>query len=192
MSLYHYLASEHPLPLGERGGQKSLLDRSGDGPYPVLQFLFSASPHELPEGIIDLSSYSEKDIAVYDTLADAAGIYLDALEPKYETVRLHFTLPYVYRVAANLGGFHFSPEMKNLFPDEYDAHVKCVKVLFELMDEAGGDQAKYELYSCCVGAEQEERDEALTMTLKLSGLALGERFALKNRQFIRIVKQAGY
>lgn len=186
MSLYHYIASSIPLPLGEMGGRKSSLDRSGHVPPKAIRFLSSEATGVPLQW--DFSSIKEEGIEVYDTLEDAAGIYISELGQSNEAIRKQFIQPYVYVIAPNWGKFHFNPEMKRLLPKDYKACVKCVTVLFDLMRESGDHQERFELYSCCVGKEIEERDEKQTKTIRISTFLLGDRFELNDRQYVSIVK----
>lgn len=152
MSLYHYIASSDPLPVGEWSGRKP--------PEP----------------------------AACETLEAAAGIYIHGLAPGFGTIRKHFQEPYVYVLAPNGGKFHFTPEMKRLLPDDYRACVKCVTVLFDFMRDIGGDQSRFELYSCWIGEEDRGKREERTRFIHLSSFRLGDRFELQERQYISIVK----
>ena len=48
-----------------------------------------------------LSHIQENQIEVYDSMEDAAGIYVQQLEAWNEAVRKHFTNKYVYQVSPN-------------------------------------------------------------------------------------------
>jgi hypothetical protein len=138
------------------------------------------------EQVIDLSWIQEDRIAVYDKMADAAGIYISELGRESEAIRRHFQQPYVYGVGANMGGFHLNPGMKEWFPDEYEANVRCIQVLFDLFRETGEGNAWFELYSCWFDEEEEPGDESLSTTIQLSSFEISEQFELKHRQYIRI------
>ncbi|MCR8632009.1 hypothetical protein [Paenibacillus radicis (ex Xue et al. 2023)] len=193
MSRFYYIASSDPLPLGARGEKKSSLDRSGELPPKAFRFL----SYELPDGatsledIFDLSSINEEETAVYDSMEDAAGIYIYELGQEFEAIRRHFSQPsqpHVYGIAPNWGKFYFSPMMKEQLPEDYKACVKCVTTLFDLLREIGNEHTKFELYSCWVEEEQEARNDELTMTIKLSTFKLGDSFELMERQYIFIEK----
>ncbi|TLS51715.1 hypothetical protein FE782_14580 [Paenibacillus antri] len=187
MSLFHYIASNNPLPLGETGGRKSALDKSGRMPTKAFHFLSNESSYVHFPGDYP-SSICEDEIEVYETIEDAAGIMIYDLHQGYDTIRKHFKQPYVYGIAPNWGSFHFNLEVKELFPEDYRASVKCVTVLFDLMKKIGDDQAVFELYSCWIGEETQERNPELDTFIRLSIFTLGDQFELKERQYISLVK----
>jgi hypothetical protein len=190
MSLFHYIASGVPLPTGERGSRRSALDKSGDNPITAIRILSSTRREGSVslEEILGPSWFKEEQTAVYDTVADAAGIYINELPPGREAVRKHFQQPYVYALEPNMGGFHIIPEMKEHFPDEYEAHEKCIRVLLELLKETGDEHTAFEIYSCWYDEEEHPRDEKLSSVIRLSSFEIGERFELKDKQYISIVK----
>lgn len=107
MSLFHYMASSIPLPVGERGGTKSSLDRSGPMPPKSFHFLSSGKSAIPPDWLFNddrQASLKDEEIAVFGSLEDAAGIYIDELTPNSEAIRQHFVHPYVYRIAPYWGG----------------------------------------------------------------------------------------
>ncbi|MFE5321850.1 hypothetical protein ACFQ88_24450 [Paenibacillus sp. NPDC056579] len=167
MSLYHYIASNHPLPIGERGGRKSPLDKSGLVPPKAFHFLSNDNSYVLFPGDFS-SSISEDEIEVYETMEDAAGIIIYELVQGDEMIRKHFKLPYVYGIVPNWGKFYFNQEMKKIFPEEYWACVKCVSVLFDLMRDINDDQSVFELYSCWIGEGTQESNSELATCIRLS------------------------
>lgn len=191
MSLFHYIGSEVPLPLGARGGRRSSLDRCTTEQPTAIRFL----TYELPEGsqplyeVMDMSWVKEEETAVYDTVEDAAGIYIMELEDKRRTaIQKHIKLPYIYGVGANYGNFRLSQELKENYPQDYRAHRKCITTLFELMQEVGGSSATFELYSCWYDQEKLDRIEELTRYNELSSYQIEGDFELLDRQYYWISK----
>lgn len=187
MSLYHYMASAKPLPLGARGGKKSLDDVSGDKPPKAFRF----KAYELQEGmtpidqIMDLSHIQDDEIEVYDTMEDAAGIYINSLGPWNEVIKRHFKLPYVYEVAPNWGQFFYSEELKLKFPEEYRASRKCVTELFQLMRDYGDEQNnEFELYSCWTENEHKARNHRLDRFIELNTFNWEDSFQMHDQQYI--------
>lgn len=120
---------------------------------------------------------------LFSTL-DAAGICIYPLGERDEAVRQHFHSRYVYYLSSNWGSFHLHPDMKNLFPDEYKASVKCFHELFRLMREYGEDQDEFEIYTCSIGEENEPKRTHLLMDLKT--FSLSDNFAFKDKQYIAV------
>lgn len=188
MSLFHYIGSSKELPLGERGRRKSSADKSSGKLTKAIRF---RSAH-LPEGaipleqIVDLSHIQEDEIEVYDSMEDAAGIYIQDLGTWNGEIRGHFTNPFVYQIAANWGGFSVHPNLKENFPEQYKAHVKCIRELFDLMKEYGSDHEQFELYTCWDGEEKQRKNEKLHKIIDLKIFQLGDEFELKDKQYILI------
>ncbi len=188
MSLYHYIGSNIPLPTGEFGGIKSPMDRSGSAPPKATYFVKNDQaavryPFDPPYSI------REDEIEVYETMEDAASIFIIPLaDCRPSTVRKHFRQPYVYGLAPAWGQFRLNPDMRELFPEEYKACAKCVATLFDFMRNAGDDRTVFEIYSCWYDEEAEESDPALASQIRLSAFRAEDGFELKDRQYLSIVK----
>lgn len=188
MSMFHYIGSNRELPLGERGRIKSSDDRSSGKSTKAIRFRSAI----LPEGstpleqIIDLSHIKEDEIEVYDSMEDAAGIYIEELGNWNAAIRKHFKSPFVYQISPNWGSFFLNSELEKQLPDEYRASVKCINELFKLMREYGVDHDEYELYSCWANEEDEMKNDELTKTIDLKSFTISDNFELKERQYILV------
>ncbi|UUZ81076.1 hypothetical protein LJK88_41215 [Paenibacillus sp. P26] len=188
MSRFHYIGSPREPPLGVRGSIKSPEDVSGNKPVQAVRF----KSRKLPEGsvpleqIIDLSHITPEETEVYDSMEHAAGILIQHLSPWNEAIRKHFTNAYVYEIAPVWGKFVLHPDMQRMFPDEYLAHLKSIRELFRLTREFGENEEMFELYSCWIGEESEEKEQCLEWSLEDVSARIEDGFELMEKQYIRI------
>lgn len=191
MSMMHYIAANRELPLGESGGKK--LRDVDESRHKVKAIRFQRM--EQPEGsvpldqIIDLSDIKEEETVVYETLEDAAGIYVQEIEPRAEIVRKQFKNRYVYQLSSGFGDFFLNKDLQTLYPDRFAANRKCLKELFDYIGRNIGDHEEIELYTCWYGEEEEEKNQALTAAVDLKTFSLGNDFKFSDRQYITFSMQ---
>lgn len=134
------------------------------------------------EQLFDLSHLRAEQFLVYDSMADAAGIFIQKLSDGNKPVRQHFRHPFVYQISPNCGQFTLHPARLEKFPDEYEANQKCIRELFRLMEEYGEAGDEFELYSCWIGEETEPKKSS--NTIELQKFTIDREFELKDREYI--------
>lgn len=194
MSLFHYIGANKKLPLGERGSKKINYCCDSDGKRTAINIRSS----NLPEGmipldqIIDLSHIKLNEIEEYETMEDAAGIYVKEVPPCYNAIKKHFKSKFVYWVSANFGIFLLNESIKERYIDSYSANKKCLKELFKLIEENINGNEVIEIYSCWADEEEESRNRKLDMVINLSSFEIGDNFELKDKQYIVVNKLINY
>jgi hypothetical protein len=190
MSLFHYIGANKELPLGKRGSKK--IDDGHESESKRLAIRIKNT--NLPKGmipleqIIDLSHIKPDNIEEYETMEDAAGIYIEEVPQCYSSIKNHFKSKYVYQVSASFGNFLLNKSLKERYSESYSANKKCLKELFKLIEENINEDENMEIYSCWADEEDEPRNRKLDMSINLVSFEIGDNFELKDKQYIVVNK----
>jgi hypothetical protein len=187
MSLLHYIGANKKLPLGERGSKKINTGHESETKRSAIKIKNANLPQGMIplEQIIDLSHIKPDEIEGYETMEDAAGIYVQELPPRYSEIKRHFRSKHIYMVSANWGHFNVNEELDR---ESYSANKKCLKELFKLIAENITEDGEIEIYTCWADEEEESRNRRLDMVINLSSFEVGDNFELKDKQYI-VVKR---
>ncbi|MDT3427668.1 hypothetical protein J2Z22_003231 [Paenibacillus forsythiae] len=185
-TLFYYIAANRELPTGSFGQKKTVM-KLGDylthvNPSARNQFAMQRLLEKYPE--------DEQIIDIYETVEDAAGIYVSGPISHQDTSHL-LRYPWVYQVDPEGGSFRINNEMQKLAPDSYLTSKKCLTELFDYLNRNMEPGDSIELYSCWAhGAERflEPRQPELDLVLDLSTFRLEEEFAWRERQYILVKK----
>jgi hypothetical protein len=190
MSLFHYIGSNKKLPLGERGSKKIDNGYMAGNKRSAIKIKSSNLPKGMIplEEIIDLSHIKPNEIEEYETMEDAAGIYVQVVPTSYNAIKKHFKSKYVYWVSANFEIFLLNESIKERYSDSYIANKKCLKELFKLIAENINEDEEMEIYSCWADKEEDPRDRRLDTVINLNSFEIGENFELKHKQYIVVNK----
>jgi len=190
MSMFYYIGANKQLPLGERGSKEINNGHRLDKKKTVIHIKNASIPEgSIPlEQIIDLSAIKSSEIAEYETMEDAAGIFIEDVHPCYNDIKQHFKSKYVFQFSANFGGFLLNERLKHFDCEGYNANKKCINELFKFIAENLNEHEEIEIYSCWTGEEQEPRNRKLDMIININSFELGADFELKDKQYI-VVKR---
>ncbi|MEC0242490.1 hypothetical protein P4H66_22010 [Paenibacillus dokdonensis] len=139
---------------------------------------------------LEIPNLDEKDILIYETEEDAAGLYIDG-PAKNEKSFSHFRLPFVYQISPDGGSFEFEQKQLVESPISYRVGQKCIRELFSYLDrnlEAGGEIELYAGWDDGMGRFDEPRNRSLDLILDISIFELGEQFIWQEKQYILIKK----
>lgn len=159
MSIFHYIGANKELPLGERGSKK-----------------------------INREYGEDNEIEEYETMEDAAGIYIQDVHPIHSGIKKHFRAKYVYRISANIGSFQVNQRLKELNRELYKINKKCLIELFKFIEESINENEEIEIYTCMADEEKKLRNNKLDMTINLNSFEIGDNFELKDKQYIVLNK----
>jgi hypothetical protein len=186
MSIFHYIGANKKLPLGERGSKK--IDR-GCG-VDSKKVAISINSSNTPEGIIPLEQIVNipdinfNEIEEYETMEDAAGIYIQDIHPIYAEIKKHFKSMYIYEISANFGRFQVNERLKELNEEGFTINKKCLIELFKFIEENINENEEIEIYTCWADEEEEGPNRKLDMTINLNSFEIGDNFELKDKQYI--------
>ncbi|CAG7637368.1 hypothetical protein ACFQI7_07665 [Paenibacillus allorhizosphaerae] len=188
MSHCYYIGSPRELPLGERGSVKSAEDKSGSKPIKSIRFKSAVIPEgSIPlDQILDLSHVQADETAIYDSPERAAGIIIRALQPWNEMITRHFTNSYVCELYPNWGKFNLSPLLMTLYPEEYEVNLKCIKELFRLIQDYGKNHETFEIYTCSIGNERRQKNDAPHRVIDLAQYRIEDYFHLREEQYVQV------
>ncbi|HBV97979.1 MAG: hypothetical protein JL50_01285 [Peptococcaceae bacterium BICA1-7] len=187
MSIMHYIAASKELPLGDYGKKKSK-ETNIEKIKKAIRIKSAEIPKDsVPlEQIMDLSFIKEDEIEVYDSIEDAAGIFIHSIFSWEDAVRKQFKNKFIYKVTPNFGNFILNDKIKSSDNETYKANTKCISALFDYIRRYICDNEEVEIYTCWAGEENKERNHHLNMLIELKTFSIGDSFELKERQYILI------
>lgn len=150
----------------------------------------------LPEGaipleeIIDMSKFSSNQIQEYESMEDAAGIFVEDLNPYYSKIKRHFKSKYIYQFSADFGSFSINENLILMDYERYKINKKCLRELFKFISDSLIEGEEIEIYSCWADEELMKRDRKLDMSININSFELETNFELKDKQYI-VVKRNG-
>ncbi|MDN4620581.1 hypothetical protein QCD85_20865 [Paenibacillus sp. PsM32] len=191
MSRFYYIASSYELPLGERGGIFHTLPYSEwitSPEYLANQEKQRADGMVPLTDIVDFSTFADRNIIVYKTQEDAAGIFIQEIPRWAGVLQKHFHHPFIYMISPESGDFNIEAD-----PDQYEdldayrASLKCCRELFKLMEEYRGDAEDFELYTCWSGEEDEPRNIKLDRVIDLNTYDVAQQgFEMLEKQYVLV------
>lgn len=144
-----------------------------------------ASSKELPIGVF--GGYHENN--VYQTLEEAAGIYVQKSHLQPEITRKLFKYPYVYEVMPNVGKFIVSEELKILNRDLFMANRRCIGELLAYLRQNLNTGEEIEFYTGYDSGDGVQGVVEFSVGIDLSTFTVGDRFDLfKINQYLLITK----
>ena len=186
MSIYHYIGANKKLPLGERGRKKIDSSHGEDNQKTVIRI----ENYTLPEGsipleqIIKMPNINSNEIEEYETMEDAAGIYIGDIYPSHSKIKKHFKSKYIYQFSANFAYFSLNERLLELDSEMYLVNKKCFNELFKYIEENINENEEIEIYSCWDNEEEEPRIKRLDMIINLNSFEIGVNFELEDKQYI--------
>lgn len=186
MSIYYYIGANKELPLGSRGKKIINNGYNDDTPKKIIK-IKNCKLHEGSkplEEIIDMSKFKENEIVEYETMIDAAGIYIEEVFSTHSKIKKHFKSKYIYQIAPSFGQFWLSQKLFELDDECYLVNKKCVEELFKYIDENLGENEEIEFYSCWDSEEEMPRYKGLDKTININNFQIGDYFELEDKQYI--------
>jgi hypothetical protein len=186
VSLFHYIGANKELPLGERGSKKVDNWHGVDNKRVAMSIKNSNIPEvgRPLEQIIDMSHIKCNEIEQYETMEDAAGIYIQDIHPRYSEIKKHFRSKYIYQISANIGCFLLNKRLVELNSERYIINKKCLNELFKFIEENINENEEMEIYTCWADEEEEPGNRKLDMIINLNSFEIGDDFELKDKQYI--------
>jgi len=178
MSLKHFIAAPHEIPVGEFG-MKPVKIKLSD-----LNAERNRKRDKKKQSNID-----EQYVIHYEKEEDFYGVFIFELDHDLKQVlKTKFSNPYIY-------------EFEGYFYDTQDAcHRRGIYALFEYINDRLAEGQYMEIYSCWDGEEQDETNEQLDTKINLSTCQFGkyltfsslnelsQMIQLEEKQFITVLK----
>ncbi len=216
MSEFHYIASPIKLDCGSFGSKLVEIETVKIlSPYNILV----NSTRDIK---VHIPIYTDKDVeeikrelVIFDSEEDAAGIYITEQYDRGNKVRRHFDNPYVYEVSANFATLLFDPDHKNISKgyyekitndyikknlteevikscsERYKGYRKCVRVIGDYIKERLCGSQYMEFYSAWADEEGKERCKELDTIIYLNDNNSIKELEIRDRQYIKFYLAKG-
>lgn len=143
-----------------------------------------ASSKDLPLGAF--GGYRENN--VYQTLEEAAGIYVQKSRLQPEISRKLFKYPFVYEVMPNFGKFIIVEELKFQAWDIFRANRRCIGELWAYLRQNINTGEEIEFYTGYDSGDGVQGAVEFSEVIDLSTFILGDDFGFKMNQYLLITK----
>jgi hypothetical protein len=91
-------------------------------------------------------------------------------------------------VSPNFGEFEYNGKLKKINFDTYKANKKCLKVLFDFINDKIDKDKIFELYTCWADEETFPRNKKIDRVIDLSVFKFKNSFYTKDKQYIKFIK----
>lgn len=210
MSEFHYIASPVELECGSFGIKKiDVKELEILNPYLLrinstkeIELHFPIDKNKTVEDI-------KRELEVYETEEDAAGIFVQDLHRNFIGVKKHFENEFIYMVLSSMGSLLYDDNLKKVYDGDYenitDKNYKnllsadfikvCIEsykikektkhVLLKYIRDSLNENQYIEFFSSWADEEELERNKSLDTIIYLDDLDAINNLRIQDRQYIR-------